>query len=83
MASTGIRYQIISIAWQVLASISNNKHGKYRCQISNIKYSMASTDVRDQLIGIAWQVSMHIYQGQVTNMSVRVTTSIIMYQPIT
>ena len=62
--------QVSSEAWQVPVLDINNK------------YSMASTGIRYQIISIAWQVPVYTCQGQVTNISVRVATSNIRYQPV-
>jgi len=55
MASTGVIYQVSSIARQVPVSYikCQVKHGKYRCHISSVNYSMASTGVRYQVSSIA------------------------------
>ena len=55
MAITGIRYQIISIAWQVPVSISSDKHESIGVKYQVIK--MVSNSVRYQVLSMAWQVS--------------------------
>ena len=81
----------MNMQYNIGATISGQMY-QYRviaCQVSSVIISgvryqaIASTGVRHQVISIAWQVLVYIYQGQVTNMSVRVTTSNIRYQPVT
>ena len=63
-------------------SMSSVKCYYIKCQVAGDKYSMASIGVRYQVISIAWQVLVYTCQGQVTNVSVRVTTNI-RYQLVT
>ena len=71
LMSTDIRYQVISIAWQVpvLEIKCRGSSIKYnissvgintvcRCHKSYIKYNMANTDVRYHGSNIAWQVAV-------------------------